>query len=146
MKNSSFVFAVIIIVLVSAIVGVIGYRFRNPPSQNGQPAPTDSMRITNASLTSGGILSISVKNLGQSNMIGVSFFLSPAPESSGYGGGWNPNPAATYPIYPGESTRGTWTLFLSNPYRPGLQVTVSVTASFADGASAWSTYVVIVSQ
>ncbi len=149
MKNSSFAFAVIGIILIAAVVGVVGYRFKNPPSPTGettQPAPTNSVRITNATLTSGGILTLSVKNVGQSNMISISYFLTPAPESSGYGGGWNPSPAATYPIYPGESTRGVWTLFLSNPYRPGLQVTVSVTASFTGGASAWSTYIVIVSQ
>ncbi len=151
MKNRDFAFAATVIVIAALVVGFLAYRYENPPLSQNPPTGTfptlsGSLQITNASLTSGGYLTIQVKNTGQSNLIGLSFSLSPAPESYGFGGGFHPNPAPTYPIYPSEYVSGAWSLTLSSEYRPGLQVTVFVVGTFSDGSQASASFSLVVSQ
>lgn len=145
---------VVIVVVASAIGGML-YYLKNAPLNSTHSTShvnavtlstvsVSSFQITNASLTSGGDLSISIKNTGNTNLIGAEFSFNPSNGMSGYAGGWNPNPGEV-PIYPGETVEGGWILFLTNQYKPGLQVTVSVVGWFYNGLEYTVTYVVTVS-
>lgn len=132
------------------VAGVAGYIYLHAHSIQTSISShqTGTVRITSASISSYSIplagqeVTVTVENTGSSNLVGLG---NPSITLGGsvYLFSWNPMPSPTYPIYTGEQVTGTG--YLSTQYRSGLQVTVSVTATFRDGSHMEASTVITVS-
>jgi len=136
LKNRNLALLILAILIPASALGGMLWYFRNANTSSLVVAPTHlagSLVITSANLSSSsGALLVAVKNTGSLNLVGLG---QPSVSAGGNcsSWGWNPSPASTYPVYPGEGTKGD--CILTSQYRSGLQVTVSFNATFSDGST-----------
>ncbi len=90
--------------------------------------PEYKILITSAELTPSGDLTLTVENTGNIHLVGLSIPYLIPPSGKNATGSWDPSPSVPYPIYPGQTAKGSWVF--GAEYAPGLQVQVAVRGDF----------------